>query len=64
MISENSCIFMMLKIKEVQTKNAIITEDKVTELFCTAYEFFKFFDTMITKYTIKAIPTVVIAVIP
>jgi hypothetical protein len=41
-----------------------MTEDKATELFCMAYDFFKFLDTMIAKYTIKAIPTVVITVIP
>ena len=31
----------------------MITEDKVTELFCIADDFCKFFDTMMAKYTIK-----------
>lgn len=32
---------------------AIITESKVIELFCMADEFCKFFDAMMTKYTLK-----------
>ena len=31
----------------------MITEDKVTEIFCMADDFCKFFDAMITKYTLK-----------
>ena len=31
----------------------MITEDKVTELFCIADDFCKFFDAMMLKYTIK-----------
>ena len=31
----------------------MITEDKVTELFCIADNFCKFFDAMMSKYTIK-----------
>ena len=31
----------------------MITEDKVTELFCIADDFCKFFDAMMEKYTIK-----------
>ena len=31
----------------------MITEDKVTELFCIADDFCKFFDAMVEKYTIK-----------
>ena len=31
----------------------MITEDKVTELFCIADDFCKFFDAMIVKYTLK-----------
>ena len=31
----------------------MITEDKVTELFCMADDFCKFFDRMIAKYTFK-----------
>ena len=32
----------------------MITEDKVTELFCMADDFCKFFDAMMAKYTIKS----------
>ena len=31
----------------------MITEDKVTEIFCMADDFCKFFDTMVAKYTLK-----------
>ena len=31
----------------------MITEDKVTEIFCIADDFCKFFDAMIVKYTLK-----------
>ena len=31
----------------------MITEDKVTEIFCMADDFCKFFDAMTTKYTLK-----------
>lgn len=34
----------------------MITESKVTELFCMADDFCKFFDAMMAKYTLK--PTV------
>ena len=47
MISENCCNFNVLKIKTLQTIIAMITEDKVTELFCIADDFCKFFDAMI-----------------
>ena len=47
MISENCCNFIVLKYKVLQTLIAMITEDKVTELFCIADEFCKFFDAMI-----------------
>ena len=51
----------MLKYKVLQTIIAMITEDKVTELFCIAdnfckffdANFCKFFDAMMSKYTIK-----------
>ena len=46
-ISENCCNFIVLKYKVLQTLIAMITEDKVTELFCIADEFCKFFDAMI-----------------
>ena len=32
----------------------MITEDKVTELFCIADDFCKFFDAMMEKYTLKS----------
>ena len=32
----------------------MISEDKVTELFCIADDFCKFFDAMMEKYTLKA----------
>ena len=53
-ISENCCTFIVLKYKELQTIIAMITEDKVTELFCIADDFCKFFDAMMEKYTLKA----------
>ena len=55
MISENCCTFIVLKYKELQTIIAMITEDKVTELFCIADDFCKFFDAMMEKYTLKQI---------
>jgi hypothetical protein len=53
-ISENCCNFIVLKYKELQTIIAMITEDKVTELFCMADDFCKFFDAMMRKYTLKS----------
>ena len=53
-ISENCCNFNVLKIKILQTIIAMITEDKVTELFCMADDFCKFFDAMMKKYTLKS----------
>ena len=44
----------MLNYKALQTIIAMITEDKVTELFCMADDFCKFFDAMMTKYTLKS----------
>ena len=43
----------MLNYKDLQTIIAMITESKVIELFCMADEFCKFFDAMMTKYTLK-----------
>ena len=54
-ISKICCIFKVLIYKQLQTKIAMITEDKVTEIFCMADDFCKFFDTMTAKYTL--IPT-------
>ena len=34
--------------------NAMITENKVIEIFCMADDFCKFFDTMMTKYTLPS----------
>ena len=53
-ISENCCNLIVLKYKELQTTIAMITEDKVTELFCIADDFCKFFDAMMEKYTLKS----------
>lgn len=52
-ISENCYIFIVLNYKDLQTTIAMITESKVIELFCMADEFCKFFDAMMTKYTLK-----------
>ena len=54
-ISEICCNFKELIYKQSQTKIVMITEDKVTEIFCMADDFCKFFDTMTAKYTL--IPT-------
>lgn len=42
-ISENCCNFKVLKIKSLQTIIAMITENKVTEIFCIADDFCKVF---------------------
>lgn len=52
-ISENCCTFKVLKIKSLQTIIAMITEDKVTEIFCIVDDFCKVFDAQMEKYTIK-----------
>ena len=52
-ISENCCNFIVSKYKVLQTIIAMITEDKVTELFCIADDFCNFIDTLMEKYTIK-----------
>ena len=53
-ISKNCRNFIVLKYKDLQTIIAMITEDKVTELFCMADDFCKFFDAMMKKYTLKS----------
>ena len=53
-ISEICCNFKALTYKQLQTKISIITKDKVTEIFCMADDFCKFFDAMTAKYTLKA----------
>ena len=55
MISENCYNFKELIYKQLQTKIAMTTEDKVTEIFCMADNFCKFFDAMTAKYTLKPI---------
>ena len=52
-ISKICCIFKVLIYKQLQTKIAMITEDKVTEIFCMADDFCKSFDAMTAKYTLK-----------
>ena len=47
------CDSKVLIYIELQTRIAMITEDKVTEIFCMADDFCKFFDTMTAKYTLK-----------
>ena len=54
-ICEICCNFKMLIYIELQTKITMITEDKVTEIFCMADDFCKFFDAMVAKYTLKPI---------
>ena len=53
-ISENCCNFIVLKYKELQTIIAMITEDKVTEIFCIVDDFCKVFDAQMARYTFKA----------
>ena len=53
MISEICRNFKVLIYIELQTKIAMITEAKVTEIFCMADDFCKFFDAMTTKYALK-----------
>ena len=52
MINEIYCNFKELIYKQLQTKNAMITEDKVTEIFCMADDFCKFFGAMTAEYTL------------
>ena len=52
-ISENCCNFIALIYKDLRTIIAMITGSKVIELFCMEDDFCKFFDAMMTKYTLK-----------
>ena len=52
-IGEIHCGIKELIYKQLQAKIAMITEDKVTEIFCIADDFCKFFDAMTAKYTLK-----------
>ena len=47
------CDSKVLIYIELQTRITMITEDKVTEIFCMADDFCKFFDAMTAKYTLK-----------
>ena len=49
------CDSKVLIYIELQTRVTMITEDKVTEIFCMADDFCKFFDAMTAKYTLKPI---------
>lgn len=53
-ISEICCNFIVLKYKEIQAKIAMITEDKITGIYCMADDFCKVFDAQMKKYTIQA----------
>ena len=53
MISKNYCVFIVLNYKVLQTIIAMLTENKVTELFFMADEFCKFFDWMMARYTLR-----------
>ena len=53
-ISENCCNLIVFNYKVLQTIIAMITDDKVTELFCMSDDFCKFFDAMMEKYTLKS----------
>ena len=60
--SEICCNFIVLKNKGLQTKIAMVTEDKVFrklkgtfEIFCIADDFCKFFDAMMAKYTVRLV---------
>ena len=52
-ISENCYNPKELIYKQLKTKIAMITKYKVTEIFCMADDFCKFFDAMTVKYTLK-----------
>ena len=52
-ISGNCCNFIMLNHKELLAIIAMITENKVIELFCMADDLCKSFDAMMEKYTLK-----------
>ena len=53
-ISKKCCNFIVFNYKEIQTTIAMITEDKITELFCMADDFCQFFDAMMEKYTLQS----------
>ena len=47
--------FIILICDELAIKVATITENKVTEIFCMADEFLKFFDKRIVKETLRPV---------
>lgn len=53
-IIEICCNFFLLTYKVSQTIIAMLTDDKVTEYFCMADDFCKFFNVMMAKYTQKS----------
>ena len=53
-VSENCCNYIVFNYKELQTIITMLTADKITELFCMADDFCKFFDKMTEKYTLKS----------
>ena len=52
-ISETRCGIKKLIYKQLYIKTVIITYGGVTEIFCMADDFCKFFDAMTAKYTLK-----------
>ena len=52
-IGEIRCGIKKLIYKQLQIKTVIITYGGVTEIFCMADDFCKFFDAMTAKYTLK-----------
>ena len=52
-IGEFRCGIKKLIYKQLQIKTVIITYGGVTEIFCMADDFCKFFDAMVAKYTLK-----------
>ena len=52
-ISENYYNFIVFNYKELQIIIAMLTADKVTELFCMADDFCKFFDKMTALLSTK-----------
>jgi len=52
-ISETRCGIKKLIYKQLYIKTVIITYGGVTEIFCMADDFCKFFDAMTAEYTLK-----------
>ena len=53
MVSETRCGIKKLIYKQLYIKTVIITYGGVTEIFCMADDFCKFFDAMTAEYTLK-----------